>query len=241
MKEFNEQVIKLINLVEEAENNKIKLAASILYNSFVEDGVVHVFATGHSHMFAEDMFYRSGGLVNVDPVLVPALMQHEGAIRSTKLERLPGLAKVIFDAVDKKDGEPFIIVSNSGINSVPVEMAQQAKENNHPVIVVTSLEASSKSKARTIDGKKLYQCADVVIDNHVPIGDGVLEIDNSLTGAVSSIIGSYIAQSIVLEVIKLYKEHHQEPPIYKSANTPGGDEHNKKLYEHYKSRIKSLY
>ena len=231
MKEFNEQVIKLINLVEEAENNKIKLAASILYNSFVEDGVVHVFATGHSHMFAEEMFYRSGGLVNVDPVLVPALMQHEGAIRSTKLERLPGLAKVIFDAVDKKDG----------INSVPVEMAQQAKENNHPVIVVTSLEASSKSKARTIDGKKLYQCADVVIDNHVPIGDGVLEIDNSLTGAVSSIIGSYIAQSIVLEVIKLYKEHHQEPPIYKSANTPGGDEHNKKLYEHYKSRIKSLY
>lgn len=106
-------------------------------------------------------------------------------------------------------------------------MAQQAKENNHPVIVVTSLEASSKSKARTIDGKKLYQCADVVIDNHVPIGDGVLEIDNNLTGAVSSIIGSYIAQSIVLEVIKLYKEHHQEPPIYKSANTPGGDEHNK--------------
>ena len=120
-------------------------------------------------------------------------------------------------------------------------MAQQAKENNHPVIVVTSLEASSKSKTRTVDGKKLYQCADVVIDNHVPIGDGVLEIDNSLTGAVSSIIGSYIAQSIVLEVIKLYKEHHQEPPIYKSANTPGGDEHNKKLYEHYKSRIKSLY
>ena len=93
----------------------------------------------------------------------------------------------------------------------------------------------------TVDGKKLYQCADVVIDNHVPIGDGVLEIDNNLTGAVSSIIGSYIAQSIVLEVIKLYKEHHQEPPIYKSANTPGGDEHNKKLYEHYKSRIKSLY
>lgn len=102
MKEFNEQVIKIINLVEEAENNKIKLAASILYNSFVEDGVVHVFATGHSHMFAEEMFYRSGGLVNVDPVLVPALMQHEGAIRSTKLERLSGLAKVIFDAVDKK-------------------------------------------------------------------------------------------------------------------------------------------
>ena len=160
MKEFNEQVIKLINLVEEAENNKIKLAASILYNSFIKDGVVHVFATGHSHMFAEEMFYRSGGLVNVDPVLVPALMQHEGAIRSTKLERLSGLAKVIFDAVDKKDGEPFIIVSNSGINSVPVEMAQQAKENNHPVIVVTSLEASSKSKTRTVDGKKLYQCAD---------------------------------------------------------------------------------
>lgn len=241
MKEFNEQVIRLINLIEEKENNNIKLAAAILYKSFINDGVVHVFATGHSHMFAEEMFYRSGGLVNVDPILVPVLMQHDGAIRSTKLERLTGLAKIVFEAVDKKEGEPFIIVSNSGINSVPVEMAQLAKETNHPVIVVTSLEASSKLKARTTDEMKLYQCADIVIDNHVPMGDGVLEIDNNLIGAVSSIIGSYIAQSIVLEVIKLYKENNQEPPIYKSANCIGGDEHNKKLYEHYKNRIKSLY
>ncbi len=241
MDSYLEKVIETLNDVSSKETLNIKEAAKTMYNALSKDLLVHVFATGHSHMFCEELFYRSGGLVGINPILVPALMQHEGAIRSTKLERNTGLAKIIFDSVDKKENEPFIIVSNSGINSVPVEMAEIAKENGHPVIVVTSVNSSKNSNARTISGKKLYEVADIVIDNHVPFGDGVFDDEGTKTGAVSSIIGNYVAQKLVLEVIELYKTEGKVPPIYKSANTPGGDEHNKELYDKYKSRIKSLY
>ena len=237
MKNYLNSVTKLLEEVTIKEEVKIKKAAKIMFESLKKNNLVHVFATGHSHMFAEEMFYRSGGLVGINPILEPALMQHEGAVRSTKLERVSGLAEIIFNSVDKKYEEPFIIISNSGINSVPVEMAIIAKKNNHPVIAVTSVDSSKNSKPRTITNQRLCEVADIVIDNHVPYADGVFEIDGTRIGAVSSIIGSFIAQSLVLEVIRLYKEENLVPPIYQSANTPGGDEHNKKLYDEYKNRI----
>ena len=168
-------------------------------------------------------------------------MQHEGAIRSTQLERMTGLATIIFNAINKKEKEPFIIVSNSGINAVPVEMAEIVKANHHPLIVITSVDLSKKSKSRTMNGKKLYELADIVIDNHVPYGDGVFEYQGTKIGSVSSIIGSFIAQSLVLEVIRLYDENHIIAPIYQSANTIGGDEHNEVLYKKYRNRIRNLY
>lgn len=238
---FLKEVNNLLTEVATEEKVNIENAAKLMFDSLSKNNLVHVFATGHSHMFCEELFYRSGGLVGINPILVPALMQHEGAIRSTKLERMTGFAKEIFDSVDKLDNEPFIIVSNSGINCVPVEMAEIARSNGHPVIVITSVNSSKNSKARTLDNKKLYEVADIVIDNHVPYGDGVFDNNGTKVGAVSSIIGNFIAQSLVLEVIKLYNDLGLTPPIYQSANTIGGDEHNKLLYENYKGRIKSLY
>ena len=91
------------------------------------------------------------------------------------------------------------------------------------------------------NGKKLYELADIVIDNHVPYGDGVFEYQGTKIGSVSSIIGSFIAQSLVLEVIRLYDENHIIAPIYQSANTIGGDEHNEVLYKKYRNRIRNLY
>lgn len=241
MKNFTCSVKNLIDVVYQEESKNIKEAAKIIFDSIKEKGVLHVFATGHSHMLAEEMFYRAGGLVAIDPILRPFLMQHEGAISSTKFERLPGIAQIVYDGLDIKEGEPFIVVSNSGINAVPVEFAQIAKANNHKVIVITSVESSKNLKPRTLDNKHLYECGDIVIDNHVPHGDGIIETKYGNTGAVSSIICSYIAQSLVLEIINLFIENNITPPIYMSANIEGGDEHNKKIYEEYKKRVKSLY
>ncbi len=241
MENFTKIVKELIDVVYKEEYQNIKASAKLIYESIKEKGLLHVFATGHSHMMAEELFYRAGGLVTVNPILRPFLMQHEGAISSTKFERLPGIAKVLWDGLDVNPNDPFIVVSNSGINAVPIEFAQIAREKGHKVIVITSVESSKKLKSRTLDNKHLYECGDIVIDNHVPHGDGVINTKYGNIGAVSSIISSYIAQSLVLEIVNLYIENSLIPPIYMSANIDGGDEHNKKLYEEYKKRVKSLY
>lgn len=241
MELFTKSILELLKQLEQDELHNIEKASQIMFDAMKEDKVVHVFATGHSHMFAEEMFYRAGGLVQINPILEPFLMQHEGAVRSTQFERLTGVAKLIFGSLDIKKGEPIIIVSNSGINCVPVEMAEIAKENNHPVIVITSAKTSKDLKPRTLNYKKLYEIGDVVIDNHSPYGDGVIQSKYGNIGSTSTILNSYIAQMLVLKIVDAYDQEGLVPPIYQSANTPGGDEHNKYLYEKFKNRVKSLY
>lgn len=241
MEVFTNSIISLLKELEEKEIQNIDKASQIMFEAMKNDKIVHIFATGHSHMFAEEMFYRAGGLVQINPILEPFLMQHEGAVRSTQFERLSGIAKLIYNSLDIKEGEPMIIVSNSGINSVPVEMAEIAKENNHPVIIVTSATVSKDLKSRTLNNKKLYEIGDVVIDNHSPYGDGVVNTKYGQIGSTSTILNSYIAQMLVLKIVKKYDKEGLVPPIYQSANTPGGDEHNKYLYDKFKSRVKPLY
>ena len=241
MNDFTSKVKDLIDIVYYNEKENIRAAAKVIFDSIKSKGVLHVFATGHSHMLAEELFYRAGGLVTIDPVLRPFLMQHEGAISSTKFERLSGIAKIVYDGLEIKENDPFIVVSNSGINAVPIEFAQIARQNGHEVIVITSVESSKRLKSRTSDNIHLYECGDIVIDNHVPHGDGVIETKYGNVGAVSSIVSNYIAQSLVIEIVNLYIENGLTPPIYMSANIDGGDEHNKKIYEEYRQRVKSLY
>lgn len=240
MKEFCGKIKLLIDEIETYENESINKACEIIYSAMKEDKVLQVFATGHSHMFAEELFYRAGGLVQVNPILEPFLMQHEGAVRSTKFERLTGIAKIIFDSINKKEKEPFIIVSNSGINAVPIEMAELARANGHPVIALTSMKTSTKATSRVSSNKKLYEVCDICIDNHAPYGDGVIESKYGMIGSSSTILNSYIAQKIVLGIICLYEKDGLTPPIYMSANLQGGDEHNKQLYDKYKDRVKPL-
>lgn len=239
-KTFTSDVLDLITLVDMKETTNINKAAKVMSDAINSGKVVHVFATGHSHMFAEELFYRSGGLVPINPILVPKLMQHEGAITSTKLERKTGLAKEIYDTLDLKEGEPFIIISNSGINAVPIEMARLARSNNHKVIVITSVASSRNLPSRMDDSSHLYDYGDVVIDNHIPYGDYLVDTKSGRSGSASSIIGSFIAQRLVLEVINISEKEGFTPKIFQSANIEGGDKHNIDLVKEYQERIKPL-
>ena len=87
----------------------------------------------------------------------------------------------------------------------------------------------------------VYDYADIIIDNHAPLGDAIINTKYGNIGSVSSIIGSYIAQKLVIEIVAMYEKNNLVPSIYQSANVQGGDEHNKKAFEEYKKRIRSLY
>lgn len=236
-------VIDILKTIDKTEEKNINKAAKIIAASLKNDGILHVFSTGHSHMIAEEMFYRSGGLVQVNAILDPTLMLHEGAAKSTKMERLPGYAKTLLDSYNIKKGETILIISNSGINSVPVEMAITAKEKGMNVVAITSTKVSKNLTSRHSSGKKLFELADIVIDNCTPPEDCVLTLphSNQKIGAVSTIAGAFIVQLLVSEIINEFLKKKKVPPIYMSSNTPGGDEHNAKLIDKYKERIRCLY
>ncbi|NSW89190.1 MAG: SIS domain-containing protein [Firmicutes bacterium] len=240
---FKVVVIDLLNEIERTQSEVIREAGRIISEAIENEGLLHVFSTGHSHMIVEEMFYRAGGLVPVNPILDPVLMLHEGAFKSTKVERLSGYAAGVFESVRFKKGEPVLIISNSGINSVPVEMALLCKQNSLKVIAITSVSLSSSLQPRHASGKKLMDIADYVIDNCIKGDDASIEIQEygQKVGAISSIAGIYIAQKLVISVVNEFLKKGKKPPVFMSANVPGGDEHNAYYISKYRERIRGLY
>lgn len=232
----------LLQEVEISENDAIGEAAKAAYQSISKGGLLHVFATGHSHMIVEEMFFRAGGLVPVNPILNSSLMTHEGAIQSMLNEREPGLAEKILCRANLKAEDTIIISSNSGINIVPIEAAIYAKKMGLTVVGITSLQASTTLEARHDSGKKLYELCDIVIDNHVPIGDGLLTIPENgvVTGGASTFSSLFIAQRMVLKIENYYLAEGNLPPVYMSANIPKGTEYNEALISEYQDRIEAL-
>jgi len=169
-------------------------------------------------------------------------MLHEGAITSTKNERVSGLAEKILKTAGLKKGDTILISSNTGINNVPVEAAVYAKQLGLTVICVTSLAASKSLTSRHCGGMKLYEVSDIVIDNHAPLGDGLLSLPTTgqITGGASTFSSLFIAQRIVLKVENHYLSEGINPPIFKSANLPKGDEYNEAISQLYKHVVKAL-
>ncbi len=236
------KICRMLEDIEKDELKAIEQAASAAYQSIKNGGLLHVFSTGHSHMIVEEMFYRCGGLIPVNPILSNDLMLHEKAITGTLLERMPGKAAKVLGKAGMQSGDTIIISSNSGINIVPVEAALYAKAQGLTVVCITSKKVSNELEPRHPDGKKLYQVSDIVIDNHAPKGDGLLEIpqNHQLTGGASTFGSLFIGQRIVLKIENMYIADGKIPPVYQSANLPGGDEYNSKIMDQYKGRIKAL-
>lgn len=222
----------------QGQETAIQQAAQWVAETIIHDRIIHTFGTGHSHMIGLELFVRAGGLANVNAMLDSIVMTAEGSRRSAEIERIPGLAKIIWDQHKIGPDDIIFVISNSGRNAMPIEMAQIAKEFGLKVIAITSLEQSTRYPSRHPSGKKLSDFADLVLDNRVPSGDGILHIDGNLTGAVSTISGVFLVNLIATEGMKIAAEAGVKLPIYFSQNIDGFS--NEELYARYEGRVKHL-
>ena len=225
---------KLNGLIETQSDN-IDKAAEMVVESFVSGGNFYGFGTGHSHMIIEELYTRAGGLAFTRAILPPELMLHEMVNKSTNIERLPGYAKALLDLYDISDLDVFLIVSNSGRNSVPVEMALEAKKRGAKVICITSLKHSMQVTSRQKDGLKLYQVSDLVIDNQAIHGDAQYIIGDSdiPVAGVSDFTGIAIVQAMTVAIASKLNERGIEPPVFRSGNVDGAEIINARLHELY--------
>lgn len=238
MFEYQEKAIGQVNRIVSIQENLIMQSARWLADCIINDHIIHTFGTGHSHMIGLELFVRAGGLANVNAMLDTMVLTSEGARRSAEIERICGLAKIIFDQHKVTENDILIIISNSGRNAMPVEMAMIAREKGIKSIAITSLEQSKKYPSRHPSGKKLYEIADLVLDNCVPPGDGLLEIGGNLTGAASTLSGVFLINLIATEAMKIANSKGTKLPIFHSQNIDGFS--NEELYEKFASRIKLL-
>jgi uncharacterized phosphosugar-binding protein len=242
MTAYFDRVRALLTEAERKNAGAMEQAADLIAKALASGGLLHTFGTGHGHLLAEELFYRAGSLAPVNAILDPSLMLHVSATGSTAVERLSGYAEPLLARYDVKAGDVLLIASNSGRNSVPIEMALAAQGRGLKVIALTSLAHSCSQPSRHASGQRLFEIADVVLDNCGDVGDAAIEIDGlpGKIGATSTVIGAAILHALVCRVVEKMLERGAVPPTTLSANVNGGDEHNARILSEYRSRIKHL-
>ena len=224
-----------------AEGPRIEAAAELIARCIAAGGVVHVFGSGHSHMMAEEVFHRAGGLMAFDAMLDINLTSF-GTLRAGSVERSEGYANVILASFDVRPGEVVIVVSNSGINPVPIELAIEARAVGATTIAVTAAAGYAAAASRHSSGQKLAEVVDLTIDSRVPVGDAILSFAGlaAPVAAASTALGAALMNAIVAQTVEVMLAKGHEPPVVVSMNVPGGDERNQELIERYRPRLRLL-
>jgi uncharacterized phosphosugar-binding protein len=237
---FFEKTTDALHKIVETQKENISRAAEAVTQTIKNDGIIHVFGTGHSHMLALEMYGRAGGLAPVNPILESNLMLHEGVRKSGSMERVTGYAAAILANVDTSKKDTMIVISQSGRNAVPIEMAMESKKRGMATIAVTSLAHAKSVLSRHPSGKRLFEIADIVIDNAGPIGDAALSIEGIITpfGPLSTMTGAFILHAITAEAVEKLVADGIKPPIFFSGNASEGELHNIELFQKYRYRVK---
>ncbi len=241
----DEVVRRLDRLTDGRQHQRLEAASKLIVEAVSAGGIVHAFGTGHSEAFAMEIAGRAGGLIPTNRIALRDVVLYGdrdlSALAGATLERDASVVTELLDGLSLDPADVFIIASNSGVNGSIVEMSLRAKQRGHVVIAVTSLEHTNAVTPKHPSGKRLAEVADVVIDNLAPYGDTTMTVGDGIgVGAVSSITAAFIAQLLTMSVANRLVQAGERPPIYISANIPGGDDHNHALEDRYRGRIRRL-
>lgn len=240
--EYIKNIQTIIEKLLAEEIEKIDACAELFSKTLQKNRNIFLFGTGHSHMLCEEIFYRAGGLVKIQPIFEESLMLHESASKSSQIERLTGYAEILSEHYDFAKDDLIVLVSNSGRNGVCVDMAQIAKDKGMKIIVITNMNHTTIGASRHPSGKKLYEFGDVVIDNLGCHGDASIEIDNfeRKVAPTSTVVGATVMNAIVAQCVQNMVDDGFTPEVFASSNIDGGDEINSSFIKKYKGEIKSL-
>jgi uncharacterized phosphosugar-binding protein len=224
----------------ETQTEAIDRAAEALTETIAAGGRVFSFGASHSFMLTEELVYRTGGLMLINPIYPQGMnLSVRPVTLTSQLERLADLGRLLLDNSPATEGDALLIASTSGRNAVAIDMALAARERGVTTIAITSLAYAQGVPSRHPSGKHLHELCDLVIDNCAPLGDCAVEIPGleQKTGPLSTVIGCAAVNALVAQVIRNLVERGLTPPVFISANLPGGDEHNRKLLEENRERI----
>ena len=247
-KQYYETVLKAYDQIIN-DNPQLNAAAEVIAKSIADGNLIHVIGPGgHSNMAAEEVLWRAGGLAPVNSILDAGTNLIHGAKRSNIIERTPGYAGKVFESyrIGQKPGEVIIIANAYGINSMTIDCVDEARKRGMVIIAITSRgfadNVPAGHKSRHPSNRNLYQEADYFIDTHMPYGDAVVDIDNcsQKTAPTSTLCNTFTINLLMLTAVAKLSEMGIKPPLWMSANLPGGDEANKALEEKYFPLVKHL-
>ncbi len=244
---YLESIIANLREVKEKQAGNIQAAGKLMADAIAADRLISVYGGGgHTTLVMGEMFFRAGGLSNINPIMETGLSVFNQALKYLELERTENYGSAIMKYYDLQPDDVLIIFHNIGINAATIDAAQEAQKAGAKIIAVSSSywqsEMPPEHFIRHSSKKNLFELADVCIDDYNPVGDAAVEVPgfDSPIAPVSNVIDFTIAHWLEIECIRQCVERGITPPVWRSANAPGGDEFNAKYLKKYKPLIKSL-
>jgi uncharacterized phosphosugar-binding protein len=246
-KAYLENVEKKLEAVEAKQAANLRKAGAMIADAYGEDRLVHVYGGGgHTVMMVFEMFFRAGGLANVNPILGHDISPVCQALKYLEVERTPGYGNCLIRYYEVGQGDLVIIFHNIGMNPTTIDAAEEAKKRGAKIIAISSSDWRKKlpldHHIRHPNKKHLFEYADLCIDDENPFGDADFMVPgfNVPVAPTSTIVDAYLAHRMIMEAVAEMVKRGLEPPIFRSANLPGGDEYNAGLLKKYKPRVKDL-
>jgi uncharacterized phosphosugar-binding protein len=233
----------MINRVWENQREAMERAVRVMTETAASGKLIHIFGAGHTQILSLETWFRAGQPACISPIFDEGLFPHNGPQKGSALEKLEGYGKIIFMNHDVRSGEVIIVVSNSGRNPAPIEIALTAKERGLTVIGITSMDYTTRVASKHSSGKRLFEIADIVIDNGGPEGDAVIKLKGmeQKVGPSTTITNVLIVNALFVQMAADLHARGIEPPVFTSANLDVSLEKNDLLVERYKSRIKYYF